>query len=258
MPISPEIKPVNSTSYVDELGVSAGITRLPGEPSSVFFDRMLRLAANRRDSSYEGLLNQVAFELGLQVQAGIHIASQDPNLDVQCSIAGLALGSSPAIPLFWVDADGLWNWYQLSDIVAAANQCPGVSATLAGADGPALQLARQSNLLIQLNEPVSGTLQQLQHTGVLAGSEYFSFQPGPYALTNLGLLTLSQVAPSGASISYRYRLLPFDLVTSEVALISLTDPQLPAAASTSSGDLVYQVKESLASLFVKDGSYWAP
>ena len=51
--------------------------------------------------------------------------------------------------------------------------------------------------------------------------------------------------------------MPYELVVSEVAPISLLDPSLPAIAATPSGGLAYQVREHLRSIAERDRAYWA-
>ena len=42
--------------------------------------------------------------------------------------------------------------------------------------------------------------------------------------------------------------MPYELVTSEVGLIGLTEPSLPSVAATPSGGLAYQVREFLQAI----------
>ncbi len=51
--------------------------------------------------------------------------------------------------------------------------------------------------------------------------------------------------------------MPYELVVSEVAPISLLDPSLPAIAATSSGGLAYQVREHLQSIAERDHAHGA-
>src|SRR3954447_23762572 len=61
-----KISVANSTSYVDFLGLYAGLSRFPGETSDQFAYRIQRAVNLNLSSNYEGLLNQINLRLGLQ------------------------------------------------------------------------------------------------------------------------------------------------------------------------------------------------
>ena len=50
--------------------------------------------------------------------------------------------------------------------------------------------------------------------------------------------------------------MPYEIVMSEVGLISLTDPAFAAMAATPSGSLAYQVREFPQSIISRDRAYW--
>jgi hypothetical protein len=51
---------MNSMTYVDLLGILVGLTRMPGEASDVFLDRVTRAGVLRRTPDYVGLMNELA------------------------------------------------------------------------------------------------------------------------------------------------------------------------------------------------------
>jgi len=51
--------------------------------------------------------------------------------------------------------------------------------------------------------------------------------------------------------------MPYECVVSEVGLLGLLEPSLPAVAATPSGSLAYQVREYLQAFIERDRSYWS-
>jgi hypothetical protein len=49
---------------------------------------------------------------------------------------------------------------------------------------------------------------------------------------------------------------PFEIVTSEVGLVSLVDPGLAGIAVSTEGNLAYQLREVLQTIMAEDRSYW--
>jgi hypothetical protein len=194
--------PVNSTSYADVAGLSFGIDRLQGETTDVYVNRLNTIAVENRTHSYEGVVNAIAFALGLEVQPGIEITGPS-NTVVTCDLSGISLVSganSLLFPLAVLGEDNVWDWNTLSEAVSAINATNIWQATLLSPDGPAVLICRQTN-------------------------------------AGVGM--------------------PYECVTSDVGLIGLTEPSLPALAITSSGGLSYQMHEFLQSIMQTDQSYWA-
>ena len=50
--------------------------------------------------------------------------------------------------------------------------------------------------------------------------------------------------------------MPYECVVSEVSLLGLLEPSLPAVAATPSGSLAYQVREYLQAFIERDRDYW--
>ena len=143
------LQPYNSVSYVDVVALQLGLQRLPAEPADTFLDRLYQAASNVRDHTFQGTIDQIAFELGLQVQVGMTISCFDPTVLVQVSFGQVLITQGTArvvIPLLGIDADNYWTWRNLSDVVADVNNNTPCTAVLTIADGPAWQLASQSSL----------------------------------------------------------------------------------------------------------------
>lgn len=252
-----QIQEVNSTTYADTIGLQFGLPRLLGETATQYVKR-LEFAANlTRTAPYPGALNNINLSLGLEPAPYINLQLTDPSTGpyvVTSSIAGIVINNT-TVPLLTFDQDTMWDWQMLSEVVANINFIPNVTATLLVPDGPAFQIARQTNSLWSFAEEVTGIQYQLKFSGVVAGSVLFDQNVPPYTLTG-SLLTFSSEPPAGTHITYNYIIGPYNLVGSPVALIGLTDPEFASVAETSNGVLAYQVSEFVQNIMGTDLSYW--
>jgi len=250
---------INSTTYVDLLGILVGLTRMPGEASDVFLDRVTRAGVLKRTPDYVGLMNELHLQFGFDLSLAISVACAD-SYTLSVDLAGVHFASPRAAvnsPLMTIGPEDFWEWRMFSQIVADLNAAIGVTATLLVDDAPAFQLAYQSNTMLAVAEPISGTLVQLVHPGFQLGSESFSGPVSGYSLCSDSVLEFSQAVPDGTCISYRYKLRPYTLISSPVFLLSLVDPNLSAVATTPDRGMAYQVKEFVQELVGQDLSYWA-
>jgi hypothetical protein len=255
-----QLTPVNSTTYIDLVGVMLGLARKTGETADRFALRLQDAARSDRSGTYVGILNELRLRLGIEFQAAIPIAATAP-FALTCSIAGIRLSNSAATyeaPLLEVDPDNVWVWRMLSQVAADINAFPGFTASLAVADAPALTLARQSNTLLATGEAISGNIVLLQNSGLVQGSELFSTRVPTYHYGVDGAtLYFDQIVPAGATITYQYRLTPYSLITCPVAILSLADPNLAMVSVTAGNQLVYQAREFIQAVANVDCSYWA-
>lgn len=253
-PNVPQIQQANSTSYVDTVGLQIGLDRLQGETTLNYLKRLEAATKLQRNHPYEGAFNEMNLQLGFQPQVYINLPSVTGILSV--SIAGVVIGSHAPIPLLTFDNDSMWRWRMLSSVVSDINVI--TPATLLATDGPAFQLARQTNSLWSFAENISGTKIQLsQNSGIQVGSEMFNINPPAYTLTTTGILTFSTEVPAGTQITYNYIVTPYDVVGAPVAMIGFTDPEFASVAATSNNALAYQVREFIQSIMRTDRSYWA-
>ena len=138
---------VNSTSYSDIAGLNSQLSRLQGETNAQFVARIQAAAVENRTHIYEGVVAQIAYQLGLSVQPGISITGP-ANTVLTCDLTGITLVSDSATltcPLVTLDIDEVWNWNPLSTLVSLINASGLWSATLLVPDGAAIQLCRQTN-----------------------------------------------------------------------------------------------------------------
>lgn len=257
MPYTPnitEFRKQNSTSYVDALGLQLGLDRLQGEDNRDYLKRLEFAARLRRDHPYEGALNEVNLQLGFEPSIYINMPSLGTTV-MSISIAGVVIGVHPAIPLLTFDNDSVWKWRSLSAIVTDINAI--TLATLLADDGPAFQLARQSNSLWSFAEDISGVQVQLQHGGVVVGSELFNQTVPSYSISPAGLITFSSEVSSGMKVTYNYIVANYDVVGSPVVMIGLKDPEFSSVALDSNDALAYQIREYVQTLMNEDRSYWA-
>src|ERR1017187_7312683 len=253
------LQPYNSVSYVDVVALQLGLQRLPREPADTFLDRLYQAASNVRDHSMQGTIDQLAFELGLSVAAGIQISSSDPTVLIAVSFGQILITQGTTktiIPLLTITQDNFWSWLQLSDIVAAINAQTFCTAVLLGPDGPTWQLPSQSSLNISVAESVSAIKSKLDHTGVVVGSERFNVAVPSYTLTTDGELVFVSNPPANTQVTYVYNISPFQLAVSQIGTFSFMDPTLPAYAAGVNGALVYQLGEYVQDLLTQDPCYW--
>jgi hypothetical protein len=259
MPSQFSLQPYNSVSFVDVVALQLGLQRLPSEPADTFLDRLYQAAINVRDHSFQGTIDQIAFELGLAVSAGMNITSVDPTVIVQVSFGQIAItegATTTVIPLVTIDPDNYWAWRQLSAVVADVNSMTFCTAELLTKDGPAWQLASQSSLNITIAEPITAKQFALAHSGIVVGTERFNVVVPKYTLTAAGEISFVSNPPAATQITYVYNLSPFQLAVSQVGSFSLMDPSLRNYAAGVNGALVHQLGEYTQDLLTQDPSYW--
>jgi hypothetical protein len=257
------ITQTNSTTYSDELGVSIGLPRLIGENSESYVKRLK--SATRIDTSqdYVGLLNEISLQLGLTTSPLISLVSNTSNpLSVVVALTGIIITDTithvtQTIPIVKVDIDDAWTWFSLSSVVDAINAGSVATATRLGEDGPTIKLAKQSNRLTVIAQPISGQNVSLGFDGILVGSELFNIAVPTYVLNTNGTIIFSAPVPKGTAITYQRLVWPYNLIGGDVGIISLLDPAVYAMAQGPNGTIVYQILEALQTIVAQDLSYWA-
>jgi hypothetical protein len=255
-----QLQPVNSLTYADMAGLNLGIARMGGEDSVAFLERCYLATTRRRDHSYEGAQDEICLQLGLQQSAGISLAATDSSLAFMARIGMLTVmtgGVTYSIPTVTLAPDNYWEWRMLSDVVGDLNKIPGVTATLLGVDGPALQIANQSNVLTVVNEAIINVDQNLKHANLIQESVVFNTAPGGYQLDcEAGVLYMTGAPPAGLSLSYQYIALPYNVVSSEVGLFGMVEPSLATIGVGPNNVLAYQLREAVQAVMAADPSYW--
>jgi hypothetical protein len=257
------ITQTNSTTYADELGVLIGLSRLPGETSESYVKRLK--TATRVDTSqdYVGLLNEITLQLGLSVRKLISLTSNTGNpLTVVSALTGIVLTdtitqATQTVPIVIVDIDDAWTWLLLSNVVASINAGTVATANLLSSDGPTIQLAKQSNTLTIIAQPISGQNVDLGFTGILVGSELFNVPVPTYTINTDGTIVFSSPVPQGTLITYKRLVWPYSLIGGDVSIISLLDPAVFQMAQGPNGTIVYQILEATQTIVQQDLSYWA-
>lgn len=257
------ITPTNSTTYADEVGVLIGLSRLPGEDSEAYVKRLK--TATRVDTSqdYVGLLNELTLQLGLKISKLISLASVTSNkLTVTSDLTGIVLTDTitletQTIPIVKVDIDDAWTWLSLSSVVAAINAGTVATASLLGDDGPTIKLAKQSNVLTVIAQPISGQDVDLGFDGILVGSELFNVAVPTYSINENGKITFTAPVPLGTKITYKRLVWPYSIIGGDISIISLLDPAMRVQAQGPNGTIVYQVREAVQAVVEQDLSYWA-
>jgi len=251
MYVTADIQTVNSLTYADVAGLQLGLPRLPGEATPVYVERLYRAAVSRRDHSYEGLLDGLVLEFGLQQVVAGHIHGDVP---VAIAPGRITLGAA-VVPTVVLEDDTYLVWRTLGEVFADINRLSGFTAELtADATLPALQLARQGNVFTAINEVVESEEHTLAHAGAIRDSLRFNQTITGWQLTD-NALALSGV-PGGLTVSYQYLANPFDVVISEVGLLNLADPSLARVAVNEHNVLAYQIREFIQAVMKADRSYW--
>jgi len=256
------ITETNSTTYADEIGILVGLSRLPGESSEDYVKRLK--TATRVDTSqdYVGLLNEITLQLGLNISKLISLASVTGNsLTVDIALTGVILTdtvthATQTVPILTIDIDDAWTWHNLSDIVAAINSGTVATAALLDADGPTIQVARQSNSLTVIAQPISGQDVDLGFGNILVGSELFNVAVPTYTLTSDGKIVFSAPVSEGTQITYKRLVWPYSIIGGDVAILSLLDPAVGTMAQGPNGTMVYQMREVVQAIVEQDLSYW--
>jgi hypothetical protein len=249
----------NSTTYADELGVLIGLSRLPGETSERYLKRLKTATRIDVSQGYVGLLNEITLQLGLKLKRMISLTSMN-QVVVNVSIAGVVLTqgvNTQTIPLVTLDVDDAWTWRKLSDIVSDINAGSVSQAELVDDDAPSIVLAKQSNILTVIAQPVQGQDIDLGFTGIIVGSERFNAPVPMYTLLVDGSLTFEQPVPSGTTITYQRQVWPYQLIGGDAALIGLIDPKVAIVSEGPNGNIVYQIREVVQSILSQDRSYWS-
>jgi hypothetical protein len=256
---SPEIRPVNSTSYVDVAALHLGVQRLEGESSIAFLERMYLAANARRDHSFQGAVNEINLDLGLAVRPGIQVTPSSSLIAISVTLQGVQfLGPlvDVLIPIVTHETDGLWKWRKLSEVAADIESQASSTVVMLIDDAPAVQLVRQSNITTILNEPVVNSSGKLVHSNVIVDSCRFNKSITGQSINIDGTYSIPGNLPSGLTLSYQFLTNPYELVCAEGALIGLLDPHI-FSAFVSEGGLVHQVRETVQDLMRTDRSYWS-
>lgn len=253
------ISPVNSSSYVDSLGVLAGLERLPGETSAEFSERIELAISASRGPEYAGLMNSLALAFGLEMRQAVKISSSS-DFVVRVVFGGLEItraGQVLSVELLRISDDNFWEWKRISEVVAEINQTSDITAELSGADGMAFELVSQSNMVLTAETLQGSQTEKLSHGRLVAGSEMFSMPVPSYTVGADGrTLHFSSPCPENTEITYRYRSCPYSLVASPANVFRMIDPAFAKWAVGSNGNVIYQVREYVQELMRRDRSYW--
>lgn len=251
----------NSTTYADLLGVLVGLERLVGEDASSFVDRVQQAAKADRSAAYEGLVNELLLSFGLETDYAATVQSTGTdtipfNLDID--ISGLRLTRDLeefSIPFVTVGGDDFWQWRQIKDVVADLNRIPGIQAKLLH-DGPALQLAKQSNIGFTVGEPISGKMVALKNTVLIPESLQFNLKVPEYTV-NGNVLSFASNVPDSTEVTYKFRKVPYKIIQTPAVAMSLLSPEFQRLAEVPDGTrLVYQARDFISEIANKDRSYW--
>lgn len=257
------ITEANSTTYADELGVLIGLSRLPGEDSESYVKRLKTATKVDTSQDYVGLLNEITLQLGLTVSNMIGLTSSTGNpLTVICALTGIVLTDTMThvtqiIPIVKVDIDNAWTWLLLSNIVAAINAGSVATAQLLVSDGPTMRLAKQTNTLTVIAQPISGQNVNLGYTGIITSSIIFNLVVPSYTANSNGTLIFSAPLPTGTQVTYQRLVWPYSIIGGDIGILSLLDPAVSTMAQGNNGTIVYQVLEAAQIVVAEDLSYWA-
>jgi len=260
MTAPPQFQQVNSLTYIDVAALKLGLTRFPGEKAAAFLERCNKATTRRRDHSYEGTQDELCLQLGLDQWLGFSFASSIAGAVISCNVGMVTVtvdGNTTSIPTVTMAPDNYWEWKKLSKVVEELNAIAGITAVLLAEDGPALQIARQSNVLTVLNEAITSGDQILSHSGVVVSTMAFNMSLGAYQYDpDSNRLTIED-PPEGLRVSYQHLVLPYQVVCTEVGLFGLTEPSLASIGVGKDNTLAYQLQEAVQAVMLADSCYWA-
>ncbi len=251
-----ELQQVNSTTYVDLLGVMVGLERLLGETSDSFIERVLLAAKSNRSSEYIGVINELNLQFGTKLYHCLAVSGSSP---FEFRSSGIKVyvqqeDTNYSTPLFVVEPDGYIIWKTIGQVAEEISQNTDLHVDVLQ-DAPALQLVRQSNVFRQVSEDISGSTIRLQKPYAIPGSEVFTGNVSLYEYKTTSLITFESPVDSG-TISYKYRVCPYRAVASPVSALSMTDPDFQEFASGPDNQLTFQARSALQAVSKVDRSYW--
>jgi hypothetical protein len=251
-----DLQKVNSTTYVDLVGVMVGLERSVGETSDVFLERVLLAAKSNRSSEYIGLLNELNLQFGTKLYHCMSVSGASP---FEFRVSGTKVyvrqdDASFDTPLFVIEPDGYVVWKTLSQVAEELEENTDVSCDVL-TDAPAIHLVRQSNIFRQVNEEISGTTIRLQKSNAIPGSEVFAGQIPFYEYLTTSVLKMETPVSYG-TVSYQYRICPYKVVGSPINILSMTDPDFYVYATGPQNQLSFQALSAVHSLAKVDRSYW--
>jgi hypothetical protein len=249
------IQKVNSgVSYPDLLGLYVGLTRNVGENNVQFLERLYKSSMALKNSSAQGLIDTISFNLGLDINKGISITG--PSGYSLVLVPGVLILNSTKIVLFNLAQDTYMEWLTLSQVVASINGISGFTAELLVPDNSAITLCKQTNINLTLNENVEtiNLSYKVSNPGLVSDSLLFNYTPSSYTVSGDTITFTSP--PVGLSISYQNIISPYTIVTTDVNLVSLNEPNLIAAATTGNNAIGFQLQSAIDRVMSIDRSYW--
>jgi hypothetical protein len=259
MNTSNTIQQVNSNSYADLLGLYVGLPRFLGESNNVYLQRLYEFSGYSEDITLVGVLDQINIALGLQLTQSISITSTDTYFTIMYSPGLFTLvnqaGTVYTYQTVTMAPDTYWVWNTYSDLVAFINTIENYTAALIGSDGSCRCLVKQTNSFTALNEPVTSSVYTFQNPNALVNTLVFNVAVPSYTVTN-NIITFSANVPSNLTVSYQYQIVPYDMVSGEANILSLTDPTLATVGLNASNYPAYQLLEAIQEIMSQDLSYW--
>ena len=250
------INKVNSPlSYPDILGLYFGLTRFVGETNVQFLQRLYKSSTAIKDTSVKGLIDVISLNLNLDIYQAIGISGPPGSTIV--IVPGILMLNNVQINMFNIAEDTYLEWLQLSELIAVINSTPGWVADLLVSDRSCLTLCKQSNLNLVVNEPVITTdlMYTVENTGLINSSVIFNGICPAYDFVGDNIV-FGNTPVSGLTVTYQYITSPYNIISSDVNLVALSDTSLISATVNSSNVLGYQLRKAIQDIMIADGSYW--
>lgn len=235
---------------LDEIGLLLDLKRLPGERNHDYRKRLFRVFTRRTDSTYDGLLNGITYELGLEFEDVLTLTftgSSDlqPRVTVQDGILTLYSDytNEDDYTVIQIDNEPQLNLREdganeLSELVALINSTGSFTAALVE-DPPPVNWSYclvnfDTNVWVNDEKVPSSTRFTLENAPLNEGMFYFGepkvfkrlrvsedalTQPGDFYINTTTGEVVTTSLPSGeGTVRYQYRDLPKTLEASPVSI----------------------------------------
>lgn len=239
---------------LDEIGLLVGQARLPGERNAEYKQRIARVFSERANSTYQGLINGITRDLGLElydaieiepvVVSGVFLAT---NPDVVINESFVYLYNNVELGASGLDrtidrADKLGDAYIVQDLISEINESPYFTATILDADpyDRSLTILNQKSRINIPEELVpSSNRFSLQNSNTISGTVFFSdrttfetevfsenavTEAGQYFVDyKKGIIQVFDMAVPNTTVRYEYLQIPLTCRASAVIIRNMQD-----------------------------------
>ena len=254
----------SSLTYVDMLGLLAGLERLNGETSDHFLERIRRIVRADRTLTWKSALVELASKLDLPLYPAFQVLSDRP-VELRVGWSGLRILDKNGEtvlhkPMLRVTPAGSLELVRFQEWADALAEVEYLQVTWsANLDVPAAQAVRQTSRRWKELELVSPKMNVPGGEYLDPGSLVFSSSIAQWTLQQSGaswVLDLGSEWKAGLRVRYCVFANPYQVVACPVILAAGSDPEFLQAVMQN-GVMPEQAKSFLRAMLLADRSYWA-